>query len=453
MFDYGLSQTSHDFESFSKGTFWTSTVFAAAISEPAVSSALLALNYAYQTIVSGRGVRQPNDTYIHYAAATQHLRQSYSTGNISQLRVVLISCLILLTVDLITQRYVSARDHLYHGRRLLLHLLARGSIGHSLSIALSTNATTLEDELADSFAQLDLQATNFGDVKPQLTLSMKDVTTTIQDLVIPGTFSSIAEAEAYLLIIIHESCKFRGICPDPVTFNARNEGVLERQELLSELLSRWSEALTASRPALAVEKKNARQKLSLLEIRHSATFITLATCLEHGNEMQFDTYLPYFTNIVDSVERLLPYLPLFSLQMAVITPLHIVVQRCRHPHVRRRALELLSIPRREGLWDSQMLSRCDAELISVEEEDAGFLYVQGANMPLNADLSTIIPARSRISEVWAFFPNEDMTILRISLRRRARGSSITAESDLVEAGFAPTGDWEQIDKLVPWDPP
>jgi hypothetical protein len=63
--------------------------------------------------------------------------------------------------------------------------------------------------------------------------------------------------------------------------------------------------------------------------------------------------------------------PTFSLSLGLISPLYIIVSRCRDPTIRRRALHLLyTCNRKEGIWDSKLAARVGQRIIEVEEAGA-----------------------------------------------------------------------------------
>ncbi|RDW56836.1 hypothetical protein BP5796_12903 [Coleophoma crateriformis] len=63
----------------------------------------------------------------------------------------------------------------------------------------------------------------------------------------------------------------------------------------------------------------------------------------------------------------------FSLDMGVLPALYFVAIRCRHFTTRQRALLLLKrvAPRREGMWNSQILVAIAAQVIRLESEGYG----------------------------------------------------------------------------------
>lgn len=62
-------------------------------------------------------------------------------------------------------------------------------------------------------------------------------------------------------------------------------------------------------------------------------------------------------------------LPQFSVEYGIIGPLYLAGLNCRGPGVRRQVLELLSTPRREGMWDSQVIAFILERIIAQEEAE------------------------------------------------------------------------------------
>jgi hypothetical protein len=99
--------------------------------------------------------------------------------------------------------------------------------------------------------------------------------------------------------------------------------------------------------------------------------------------------------------------PTFSLSLGLISPLYIIVSRCRDPTIRRRALHLLyACNRKEGIWDSRLAARVGQRIIEVEEAGATPLPSQGSSNGsetvgvISADQ---IPENARIHEMEVSF--------------------------------------------------
>ena len=64
----------------------------------------------------------------------------------------------------------------------------------------------------------------------------------------------------------------------------------------------------------------------------------------------------------------------FSADLGIVPPLFVVATKCRHPTLRRQAIQLLrSSSRREGMWDSELAARIGMWIAEVEEEEDALL--------------------------------------------------------------------------------
>jgi hypothetical protein len=96
------------------------------------------------------------------------------------------------------------------------------------------------------------------------------------------------------------------------------------------------------------------------------------------SECYWDQFLPEFRAIVSlsrTLFRILPRDPLlaqkggFSLDISILPPLYIVCKFCRDGELRREAIKMIEMcPRREGVWDSGLVTKVSNFLTEVEEE-------------------------------------------------------------------------------------
>jgi hypothetical protein len=170
----------------------------------------------------------------------------------------------------------------------------------------------------------------------------------------------------------------------------------------------WSDAfdhILASRtaPGVSSQEKAAISVLKMFQIMSKILFLMTFS----DSEMHFDRFTPYFKGIVDLAlevvgdeerraaarrcpnpafchhqHRCQPDIfggheyaarhikPSFSADLGIVPPLYVVATKCREPHVRRQAIQLLrSSARREGMWDSELTARIGMWIAEIEEED------------------------------------------------------------------------------------
>ncbi|KAL0944016.1 C6 zinc finger domain protein [Colletotrichum truncatum] len=173
-------------------------------------------------------------------------------------------------------------------------------------------------------------------------------------------------------------------------------------------LDGWSEAfeyLLESRtaPGVSHQEKAGIAVLKMFQIMSQILFLMTYS----DNESQFDLFQPQFKAIVDLASEVVgdeerraaakrcpdPALcphrhnhspdifggnayntyhikPSFSADLGIVPPLFVVATKCRHPIIRRQAIQLLSSSaRREGMWDSELTARIGQWVVNIEEEE------------------------------------------------------------------------------------
>lgn len=178
----------------------------------------------------------------------------------------------------------------------------------------------------------------------------------------------------------------------------------------------WSQAfdpILAGRtaPGVSSQEKAAIAVLKMFQIMGKLLFLMTFS----DSEMHFDNFGPYFKGIVDlalevvgdeerrAAARRCPdpafcrhqhrcepdifggheyaarhIKPSFSADLGIVPPLYVVATKCREPHIRRQAIQLLrSSARREGMWDSELTARIGMWIAEIEEEDIDFFDASG----------------------------------------------------------------------------
>ncbi|KAK4191428.1 hypothetical protein QBC35DRAFT_401657 [Podospora australis] len=171
-------------------------------------------------------------------------------------------------------------------------------------------------------------------------------------------------------------------------------------------LEAWSQAfehILASRTAPGV---NSQEKAAIAILKMNQIMGTILFMMTFSDsEMHFDKFTPYFKTIVDLAlevvgdeerraaakrcpdlrfcrhqDRCPPDIfggheyaarhikPTFSADLGIVPPLYVVATKCREPHLRRQAIQLLrSSARREGMWDSELTAQIGIWITEVEE--------------------------------------------------------------------------------------
>ncbi|KAK4223674.1 hypothetical protein QBC38DRAFT_487172 [Podospora fimiseda] len=126
---------------------------------------------------------------------------------------------------------------------------------------------------------------------------------------------------------------------------------------------------------LRTEEERTRMANSVLGLRlYHTTFLLLLRAGVAGPEGRWDAHQDIFEMIIALAEeqerKTKSPLPLFlSLEPGLVMPLFLVAIRCRHPIVRRKALNLLrGMNRHEGMWNSIGVLVVAEQVVLAEEE-------------------------------------------------------------------------------------
>lgn len=292
----------------------------------------------------------------------------------------LLTCVLFVCIEFMQNKDKESLIHLEQGRQILAQLEQK---------ARSTNPEMdmIKQHLVPMYTRMSLTSFMFGGnpvpIPPELKM--------LQD--VPCAFESIDEAQYYLYDLMEECMRFtRRTRLGRSTKYAKETGrTLEQQKHdLMAKLDRIDVAYSlyqASKPTGTQESA-----IKLLSIHLNLNRVCLATALS-TKETAFDAHLPDFAAIIPLASAFLeassrqtstdrkysaatgnPVHPsgrclMFSFGLHVIAPLYFVATKCRHPIIRRAALDLLrrNSSRRENLWRANIMAEIAARTIRLEE--------------------------------------------------------------------------------------
>ncbi|KAJ5122725.1 hypothetical protein N7448_003858 [Penicillium atrosanguineum] len=118
---------------------------------------------------------------------------------------------------------------------------------------------------------------------------------------------------------------------------------------------------------------------------YHASYFWLCNCLSR-DEMGYDAYYANFEAIVTSAEqiialcsdpKLVSFTKPFSMDAEVTPPLWWTAYKCRHPVLRRRAIDAMKqYPTREGMWEMKRQVMAVEMIVEREEAAISFLPVE-----------------------------------------------------------------------------
>jgi hypothetical protein len=380
-----FSQMAGNFEFY----FWDTAILQYSHSFPVVQHSLLALSAIYEerTLESLTLTGHTSDNkYVleQYTKAVAGLVEYISTDN-QDPRATLISCLLLVWVELLQRNIDEGFQHLFSGFKILTHLRDSGKVTDS-----NEGIEDVYAALDRSFTRLRIQLSIHGSTTDEIA---KTRPLTLDNAkAIPLTFSSIDQSRVCLdneFKAIFEY--FRMVrnriddCGNLDVIDRKSDAFIRQAHILR--LEQWGRATMEMVENNLCKAESA--EFIYLQLYHLLAMLLLKVPGAE-NEMDFDKYTAEFEQIVMLTERLAGYqeniYPL-SFEMGVIPPLFFVGLKCRILRIRRKAMDLMrQAPEQEGLW---MRNDCLSFLewkINTEETDRGDVP-ETEPLPLGARIS------------------------------------------------------------------
>jgi len=371
-------RTADDLSGCFDSNFWNRLVLQLSHSEPAIKHALIALGDAHESYQAGRidSFISPGLALQQYNRAISFLNHQLSNPSRRATEVALICCVIFICFESVRGNYDAALLHLKSGIDILKSRnLATGKGGSGDVPYLDPQ--TDEDDLIELFTRLDVSASAFLDIQPpQLAMRLSD---SLPDLA-THQFQDLVEGRKYLQRLVN-MCLHLVLSQYQYRVNRSLlpvEAEAERTKLMSAV-RQWAvqfDALLKS-PAMTDLSGRSLQGAFTLIMQQKTILIILEASPFSDMRM-----LEPFEEDVESIVSIATWLvrtsgpfpesgsksaftgkaqleageaPKFTADMGIIAPLYYVALNCPNPSIRQRALDVLKIPRREGLWDSVLV--------------------------------------------------------------------------------------------------
>lgn len=347
-FQYFRRKTVASTNSLMDSRFWDRIVLQICHVEPAVKHAVLALSSLHQISearndkdLALRHQRYADHQYQRALSAAQGLLSSSSAADIDR---VLIACLVFTCYDNVRGNYLSSQMHTGSGRAILAE--------HRDRLSRLSRRNDL-NEIQALFARLDIAAMAFSVSNARYPYDSESFYATNPNL-IPDAFDSVEGARAPLMdhvrwFWVHEQGVFEAAFRTGFPYESLET---ERQRVCDHLL-RW-----ATRFEKVVEKDANASPILIRTLRVWHQIVSIQGAAHwYGPETRFDVFIPEYERIVTWSEEIIEMLSQtqdrgnFSFDLGTTICLFEAVQRCRDPHIRRRALEALRRgPQQEGTW-------------------------------------------------------------------------------------------------------
>ncbi|KAL2073131.1 hypothetical protein VTL71DRAFT_10455 [Oculimacula yallundae] len=305
----------------------------------------------------------------HYNKAIT--RMISSTGTESQsAESVLVSCIVFICIEISLGNVEAARNHLQGG----IHIIRSLDTPGSLPTFYQSKGQLLKTNLKPVFEHFSSQRFIYGQILTPDAQRHQDIF-----IDVPDTFADYCEARDHLtsLFLASYQLAVKSLYGPDQSLD-RCTRLLDEKHDLQMRLDRW--LITADDLLTRVDlSKVDHRRMSQIKLSHKCACMWLSTAL-NPDEMLFDAYVYDYDALVklsrlslnkcstNSVEpSALPDERSHVLQS--VSPLFLIVTKCRNPRFRREALALLRRhPPVMRFWDPKLLVRVLERVIELEEE-------------------------------------------------------------------------------------
>ncbi|WQF86787.1 Putative zn(2)Cys(6) fungal-type DNA-binding domain, fungal transcription factor [Colletotrichum destructivum] len=348
--------------------------------EPAIRHAVLAISSLHETLAlppgSNPAVEEENNHGVltntfaaeQYGKALKCL-QEWKPTETSPATVPLLACLLFICIEFMLGDEGASQVHINQGRLILSQLEP------------STDVDMIKKHFVPVYSRLALASFLFGCFPAAIPPNMKASSATNL------FFSSVDEAEVALYELIDDGLRFtakakRAVYSYPPSDPTLLELAREQDDFLAKL-SQWHVAFVV---ISAIDDALSKGKLCM--VYYNAARIAISTAMD-TLETAFDNHIVTFASIISTAAEFVHAsrrvsgrdpshaamaMPKFVFDTEIIPPLYYVSIKCRHPMLRRAAVDLLKqetvTKRRENLWDAQLISEIGKRCINIEEEAA-----------------------------------------------------------------------------------
>lgn len=403
-FHYFQQRTVADLAGYFDSAFWYQLVLQISHCEPAVRHGIIALGSLHETLDKGGrefGLRslpiaERDFSVQQYSRSVTSLRSRLASEEESNtLEIALICCIIFNSFETIYGNHDQALLHLQSG----LKILQQWKADRKQSTILPNKPSSAQCELSQVFSRLNILARSLLDPDPP---SFHNITDNFCVTTVPDIFTDLTQARDILYSMYHDGFAFfqkmleqkRSGTFTNVTSGGQPYNPLAEFGRLDSDSIKWLSAFDnyVARFAPTMDSRELRGA-TLLRIHYLFGFINLHKSLQ-PEQGAFDTYNSHFDQMVSLSSTLMrssegpdpkSTRPGFSLDLGIIAPLYYTAMSCRDPHIRRRAVSVLSSPRHEGPWSAIDAAKTGSLAIQIEEKGLGEIQCSG-NIPESSRL-------------------------------------------------------------------
>lgn len=365
------------------GVFWRVLVLQICQSEPAVKHAVLAVSSFHEAMTTPYMDAEDRHSFAlsQYNKAIAYLLDQMQNVEAKPL-VPLLTCVLFVCIELMQNKDKESLLHLEQGRQILSQLGRKPLSRYS-------ETDVIRQHLVPMYTRLSLTSWLIGCDPVAIPQQLKMLTE------IPMMFDSINEVRYALYDFMDECLRFYKRTHEAKFDDISEETLLAFEKEQDYLLAKHAKFNVAFSLYQVDRARDAPPgAIALVQIHLHTTYIWVSTALAHG-ESAFDSYASTFSSIVPLAASFLDVISnptnredqsgklspgtmsadprqlssMFTFEMHVIAPLYYVATKCRHPIIRRAALDLLRRhpTRQENLWRANIMAAIADHTIELEE--------------------------------------------------------------------------------------
>lgn len=378
------TQITRSLSGFFPSDFWDRFLPQLSQHNSTIRHAVVAVGAVYERKVQRALMPAPGDSspvehfeLQQYNKAIRNFLEQMSAPEVVGVDMMLITCVLFICLEMLRTNNLRAMDHVQGGLQILAKHMREGKL---------VIRTGFDRELIQLFHRLNVQISFFGrplqplDVPIEKPISLSPNTTVV--------FDHISQARECLtdllnraMSLIREVAIRRVERPEPVT-----QKMLLDQQALAQEFYKWQAAFETMmiKSAKNIGITDARAPL-VLQIEYHAILIWLKSYSADA-ETVYDQHFRHFDLVVSIAEKVIELgtrpdsramSSAFALDAEVLPPLYWTASRCRHPLIRRRAIEVArNYPTREGMWNQRRYVAAAMKIMEFEEAPVAHLPVE-----------------------------------------------------------------------------
>ncbi|KAK0722907.1 hypothetical protein B0T26DRAFT_239941 [Lasiosphaeria miniovina] len=371
------------------GDFWRVLVLQICQTEPAVKHAVLAVSSLHEAMVQASVAPYADNDDRHSFALYQY-NKSISCM-LGQMRYVdarplvpLLTCVLFVCIELMQSKDHESLMHLQQGHQILSQMARKPPTR-------KPELDIIKQHLVPMYTRLSLTSLLLGVDPVAIPKPLKPMTE------VPSVFNGIDDVRYALYDFMDECLRFAKKSRPAKSGDASPEELHAFENEQHYLLGKLAKFNVSFSLYQSTKSRDAPPgALALIQIHVHTVYIWISTALSK-NETVFDNYVSTFSAIIPLAAAFMDTLlaprardhpsgkaaasctpsaadtrrfsAVFTFEMHIIAPLYFVATRCRHPLIRRAALELLrrNPTRRENVWRANVMANLAEHTIRLEE--------------------------------------------------------------------------------------